>query len=78
MFPFALRGAGNAVTPEAARMRRGNAAPQRNPRGLPAFARVQLWPSKRLVTEPSLNTSVIARAIKGAMESTVSLSSRCS
>src|SRR5690606_16652243 len=33
---------------------------------------------KRLVTEPSLNTSVIARAISGAMGSTVSLSKRCS
>jgi hypothetical protein len=33
----------------------------------------QLWPSKRLVTEPSLNTSLIARAFSGAMDSTVSV-----
>src|SRR4051812_46792511 len=35
---------------------------------------VQLAPSKRLVTEPSSKTSLIARARSGAMESTVSLS----
>src|ERR1700691_1275357 len=35
---------------------------------------VQLWPSNRLVTEPSLNTSLIARASSGAIDSTVSLS----
>ncbi len=34
----------------------------------------QLWPSNRLVTEPSLKTSLIARARSGAMDSTVSLS----
>src|SRR5436190_7034084 len=37
-------------------------------------AAAQLWPSNRLVTEPSLNTSLIARASSGAMDSTVSLS----
>jgi len=34
----------------------------------------QLWPSNRLVTEPSLYTSLIARASSGAIDSTVSLS----
>src|SRR5579875_2980115 len=38
----------------------------------------QLWPSNRLVTEPSLNTSLIARASSGAIDSTVSLSKRFS
>ncbi len=38
----------------------------------------QLWPSNRLVTEPSLNTSLIARPRSGAMDSTVSLSNRFS
>ena len=38
----------------------------------------QLCPSKRLVTEPSLKTSLIALASSGAMDSTVSLSNRFS
>src|ERR1700685_4416771 len=42
--------------------------------GQPAGGTDQLWPSNRLVTDPSLNTSLIARAISGAIESTVSLS----
>ena len=33
----------------------------------------QAWPSKRLVTEPSSKTSLIARAMSGAIESTVEL-----
>src|SRR5579872_2575011 len=38
----------------------------------------QVCPSNRLVTEPSLNTSLIARPSSGAIESTVSLSNRFS
>src|SRR5260370_22331767 len=38
----------------------------------------QLWPSNRLVTDPSLNTSLIARAISGAIDRTVSFSNRFS
>src|SRR5215469_5383738 len=38
----------------------------------------QLCPSNRLVTDPSLKTSLIARASSGAIESTVSLSNRFS
>src|SRR6201996_5530619 len=36
----------------------------------------QLSPPNRLVTEPSLNTSLMARATSGAIDSTVSLSNR--
>src|ERR1700744_2971993 len=55
------------------RLRRGR-HPRRGSQG-PAGGR-QLSPPNKLVTEPSLNTSLMARAISGAMESTVSLSNR--
>ena len=38
----------------------------------------QLWPSNKLVTDPSLKTSLMARAINGAIDRTVSLSNRLS
>ena len=38
----------------------------------------QLRPSNKLVTDPSSKTSLIARPIIGAIESTVSLSKSCS
>jgi hypothetical protein len=46
--------------------------------GMTVAGEPQVWPSNRLVTEPSLNTSLIARASSGAIESTVSLSNRFS
>src|SRR5690606_4959638 len=50
---------------------------QSSPPGLSART-AQVSPSNRLVTEPLLNTSWIARAIVGAIDSTVSLSNRFS
>ena len=45
---------------------------------IPSRPGVQVWPSNRLVTDPSLNSSLIARASSGAMDRTVSLSNRFS
>src|SRR6266536_6305963 len=86
-FPFTTRGNAGPGTrsPMGPRglvgehARRGKSArPPCTPPGRVSDRSGQLWPSKRLVTEPSLNTSVIARAISGAIDKTVSLSIRLS
>ena len=65
------------VTPSREPRRWPGGATPRNRRraGQPAN---QVWPSNRLVTDPSLKTSWMARAMSGAIDSTVSLSNRFS
>jgi len=59
----------------AAALARGSDPRNRRRAGQPAN---QVWPSNRLVTDPSLKTSWMARAMSGAIDSTVSLSNRFS